>query len=457
MNKKLVALGTVVALGVVYVAATAYVGSKTEDVVRAQVASVNEKLHEQIHTESSGDFAKLNILGFERELFKSVAIYQLEAKVGADAVDFQFQDTYYHGPWPAAAVASGKFAPVLSYSQTELLKTTDAEPWFNAANGENPFVAETVYHLNGSMDSDMAFAPLAFSNDELVVEVAKTTMQFKVGKNIANNSGHGSLPSVVVKSAQGEDSVFFNNIRFKGNSAEANGEIKNQYDAQVDSIEINSGFGTNITINNFSVDGEGRQYGELIDAGLTYRLAELKLNQQAMGSFELGTYAKHIDYAVLKEIGALSEKAEENIDVLEPLLRKLLVAKPELSVSPFIWRNSGGETRVDFTTVLKTTQENAPTEEMFETLNLSASVSRDMVMAIMGSEAGFMSALVETIFDEKVKQLSEQQLITYANNTAEFDLSYNGADRSVVLNGRAMTLDEFAAIAGSHMAPLLSF
>ena len=130
MNKKIVVLGAVAVLGLGYVAATAYVGGQTEAVVRDQVAIVNTKLHEQIHTESSDDYARLSILSFEREVFKSEAIYQFEMKLADDTINLQFKDTYYHGPLPVAAIGAGKLSPMLSYSQTELLENEGSKVWF---------------------------------------------------------------------------------------------------------------------------------------------------------------------------------------------------------------------------------------------------------------------------------------------------------------------------------------
>src|SRR5690606_39952650 len=98
MNKKTIALSAVAVIGVAYVAATAYVGSQTEKVVREQVAKANSQLYEHLHAEHSTDYARLNILSFDRDVFKSEAIYQLELRIANERFDLQFEDTCYHGP-----------------------------------------------------------------------------------------------------------------------------------------------------------------------------------------------------------------------------------------------------------------------------------------------------------------------------------------------------------------------
>ena len=456
MNKKTIALSAVAVIGVAYVAATAYVGSQTEKVVREQVAKANSQLYEHLHAEHSTDYARLNILSFDRDVFKSEAIYQLELRIANERFDLQFEDTYYHGPLPLAGLVAGKWTPALSFARSELLSTSDTQAWFEAAKGQKPLVAETVYHFGGSIDSDVTLASLALPIEDYLIEMAEANLNFRTDGNLRNSSGAGFIPVVQFKSSEGSDTVSFHNISFDGHSEEDDaGKIYNEYSTAIDSVLIDSSVGAQVSLHSIDVSGEGRQVGDLVEGGVSYRIADAQMNQQSFGSFELGTYVKNIDYAVLKEISALSEQAEEDPSVLEPYWRQLLEQNPSLSISPFVWRNTGGETRVELDAQLKGIAEDDPSEKMVDELKINTQVSRDMVMAIFGEEAGFLSAMAEMIFDEKVKELSEQQLIRYENDVASFDFLYSGDEQMVELNGRTMTVDEFALIAGSQVGPLL--
>ena len=304
----------------------------------------------------------------------------------------------------------------------------------------------------------MVLAPVSLSNDAFSVDVAKTMVHFDFEENIANHVAQGTLPLVSFKNVNSEDSVNINNIRFEGKSAETNDEVNNEYVADIESIVIHSALGADVNLSQVILSGEGRQRNEMVDVSLNYRIADARIDTQSFGSFELGTYAKNIDNTVLKEISALSSQAEENVEILEPLLHKLLVKNPELGIEPFIWRNSGGESKIEVQTVLQGAENTqTSTEEIVKSLAVSASIPRDMVTAILGSEAGFLSSMVEMIFDEKVQDLRHKQLITYENNTAMVDFQYDSQSKQVRLNGKTMSVDEFAVLAGSEMQPLFGF
>lgn len=460
MNKKLVALGAIVVVGLGYVGATAYVGSKTETTIRAQVAEMNAKLAKELYTESTGNYAKLRVLSFERNVFKSEAVYQLDLSIAEELTHrLQFKDEYYHGPWPVAAMKAGKFAPVLSYAHTELVKTADSEVWFEAAKGQVPFTAETLYRFRGGASTEMEFAPITLSESDLLIDMAKATVQLDIGRNLANHSASALIPSLAIRSPHDQGGVVLKDIRFNGHSVEKTDRVTNQYDTLIKHVEVDSGIGALVTLADLSVVSQAIQKDKLIDASLNYHIAEVSVDKHSLGSFELNTQAKNLDYAVLKEMNALMSQSDEEVEAaIEPLVHQLLAKKPELSVSPFLWRNSGGDARIEFSTQLRPTeQQGTKLENVVERLDVNVSLSRDMVLAILGEEAGFLSTMVAMIFDGKVKELSDQGLIRYADNIAHLDLKYDGDSQLFKVNGRTLTLQELSAMVGTQMGSIMDW
>ncbi|NHC61231.1 YdgA family protein [Paenalcaligenes suwonensis] len=444
MSKKKIVIGAVVVLGAAYVGSSWYVGSKTETVIAAQLVKANEKLAQQ--TAGSGDSVRLEQVSYERGVFSSSAVYALKINMNGKDAEMRFSDHYSHGPFPGAALADGVFSPMLSYSQSQLLNEADGAEWYKVTNGEVPVKATSQVKLGGDVKSHVVFAPIKVESKKgVLLETSLANLYLDVGKNYSYTNSVGDLAWIGISEAAKGERMLFSEVTLEGASTDKGDVVSSTYKGAVKRTEYSStAEGVVVVLDGLHFDGEGTQTGTMLDhATVNYGLNKLLINDGDYGSFDLGFALKNIDVKTLQELGEVSEELEDNPEVAETYLLRLLESKPEITIKPAAWKNTGGESVVNAQVALQPAVDEEDPLAAVNSLTIDASFSRSMVSAIFGSEEGFMRSMIDMAFDEGSKEYANMGLVSYDGKTTKLDLKYNSTDGTVVLNGKTMSFEEF--------------
>lgn len=445
MSKTKIVVGAVVVLGAAYVGASWYVGTKTEQVISEQLEKGNAKLAEQMA--GSKDYMRMEKVSYERGLFSSSAVYALKVSVnGKEESEFRFADTYSHGPFPMAALSAGVFSPMLSYTQTHLLNEASGAEWYKLASGEVPVKAESQVKLDGAVKSHVVFAPIKVESKKgVLVETSLANLYLDISSGYDSTHSVGDLAWVGISEAAKGERLLLSDISLSTANTDKGEEISSSYQGNVKRTEYSvASDDVVVVLENLSFDGEGKQTGALLNnATLNYGLEKLLINNASYGSFDIGFALKNVDIKTLQELGGVSDELEDNPELAEQYLLRLLETKPELSIKPVAWKNSGGESSINAVMGFQPVVDEEDPMAALSALDVDASISRSMVMSIFGSEEGFMRSMIDMVFDEGAKEYANLGLVNYDSKTATMDLKYNAADRTVVLNGKTMSFEDF--------------
>ncbi|TGV06609.1 DUF945 domain-containing protein [Alcaligenaceae bacterium 429] len=443
MSKTKIVVGAVVVLGAAYVGASWYVGSKTEQVITEQLEKGNAKLAQQV---AGSDYMRMEKISYERGVFSSSAVYALKVSLNGKEGEFRFADKYSHGPFPMAALSSGIFSPMLSYSQTILMNEADGTEWYKVANGEVPVKADSQVKFSGAVKSHLVFAPIKVESKRgVLLETSLANVYLNIGKNYVSTDSVADLAWVGISEAGKGERMLLSDITLEAASTDKEDVVSSTYKGTVKRTEYSAAAeDVVVVLDNLSFDGEGVQTGTMLnEATVNYGLSKLQINGGDYGSFDFGFGLKNIDIKTLQELGEVSDELDDNPEVAETYLLRLLESKPEISIKPASWKNTGGESVVNALVALQPALDEEDPLAAVNNLTIDASLSRSMVSAIFGTEEGFMRSMIDMAFDEGSKEYAGMGLVSYDGKTTKMDLKYNSADGTVVLNGKTMSFEEF--------------
>lgn len=120
MKKSLVAVGVIVALGVVWTGASWYMGSKIESRLQEETKRTNVQLAQLAKESQLGADIKLEIRDYKKGVFTSTAdlavVISEHAKSDEDkkVEEVLFKTDIDHGPFPLSDIAQFNLAPKLA-------------------------------------------------------------------------------------------------------------------------------------------------------------------------------------------------------------------------------------------------------------------------------------------------------------------------------------------------------
>ncbi len=205
MNKTKIAVGVVVALGVVWTAGAWFTGKQLEKNMDQLVQQANA----QIQNSAPESRLQLSYQDFQRGVFSSSARFVLQSssqtednamlKPGQSIV---FKETIDHGPFPLAQLKKFNLIPSMASVHSELENTDAVKKLFEITKGKSIVQAETRVGYGGSTDSDIKLLPADYSNAQTGERFAFNGGTLKVsaddkGDKVAFN---GDIDSLVLTS-----------------------------------------------------------------------------------------------------------------------------------------------------------------------------------------------------------------------------------------------------------------
>lgn len=482
MNKTKIAVGVVVALGVVWTGAAWLTGKQIESHMEQMVQNANAQLA-QLAPESR---LKVSYQNYQRGLFTSRTQLVVQAssqtednallKPGQSVV---LNETIDHGPFPFAQLKKFVLIPSMASVHSELENTPALKKLFELTKGESVIEADTRIGYSGATASAIRLLPLDY--------------QSETGERYAWNGGtlgidsdakgdrvnfNGDIDSVAltVKNEANLPVLFTLNgisldgkthlspqgvrigdqhVNFKKFSAAVNG----QEAALLEGVDLKTQFDAN---------------GNAVSGQMDYVIDNLKLENHSFGSGKLTMKLSQLDgnalktfsdnyrtqmQALMNQPGIQQDPARYQDGVRQILaanLPLLLKGDPVVTVAPLSWKNDKGESAFNLAAHFKdpaTASGAAQTPgealgRMLKTLDGKLVINVPMATEMMKQVAmveGYQEADASKLAEQQVKGLAAMgqmfRLTTQQDDNIVTSLQYNGAQ--VTMNGEKMPLDGF--------------
>ena len=488
MKKSVVAVGVIVALGVIWTGASWYTGKQLESRLAEMVAQANS----EIKRTAPEAGLELSYQDYQRGLFTSQMQLVVKPVAGSQeswlkpGQSVVLDEVVDHGPFPMAQLKHFNLIPSMASVKTTLVNNEATKPLFDLAKGESPFEVNTRISYAGDTSSAINLKALNYEQADEKVAFSGGDFQLDADRegNVFSLKGEAESGLVNAVNEYGQKvQLTFNNLKTDGNSR------LTTFDERVG--------GQKLTLDKLAVAVEGKEMavlegmdldgksdvskdGKSINSQLDYNLKSLKVQNQNLGSGKLTLKIGNIDGQAWHQFSqqyrtqsqaALADKAlmESNpqlyqqkvMDAFFGNLPLLLKGEPVITVAPLSWKNDKGESNFNLSLFLKN-----PATATGEPQTLTQEVDRSVksleskltIPVDMATEFMTQIAKLEGYNEEDAGKLANQQvkgmaamgqmfrIATLEDNVIGTSLQY--ASGQVTLNGQKMPLDEFIGMFG---------
>lgn len=488
MKKSVVAVGVVVALGVVWTGASWFTGKQLESRLAEMVAQANSELKRT--APEAG--LELSYQDYQRGVFRSHMQLVVKPVAGTEnswlkaGQSVVLNEVVDHGPFPLAQLKHFNLIPSMASVNSTLVNNEASKPLFDLAKNESPFVIDTRISYAGDTSSDIALKALNYENGDEKVAFSGGDFKLDADRDGKVFSLTGSAESGLVNAVNEYNQkvqLTFNNLKADGNSRmtsfdERIGDQKISLDKLAIAVE-----GKEMAVlEGMDLDGKSSvsKDGKSIDTQMDYTLKSLKVQSQDLGSGKLTVKVGNIDgqawhqfsqqyraqsQALLADKELMTKNPElyqqKAMDALLSNLPVLLKGEPVITIAPLSWKNSKGETNFNLSLFLKD-----PATATGEAQTLAQEVDRSVksidskltIPVDMATEFMTQIAKLEGYNEKDSAKLASQQvkgmaamgqmfrITTLEDNVIGTSLQY--ANGQVTLNGQKMPLEDFVGMFG---------
>ncbi|EFT2689261.1 YdgA family protein [Escherichia coli] len=486
MNKSLVAVGVIVALGVVWTGGAWYTGKKIETHLEDMVAQANAQL-KLTAPESNLEVSYQN---YHRGVFSSQLQLLVKPIAGKEnpwiksGQSVIFNESVDHGPFPLAQLKKLNLIPSMASIQTTLVNNEVSKPLFDMAKGETPFEINSRIGYSGDSSSDISLKPLNYEQKDEKVAFSGGEFQLNAdrdGKAISLSGEAQSGRIDAVNEYNQKVQLTFNNLKTDGSSTLASfGERVGNQKLSLEKMTISVEGKELALLEGMEISGKSDLVndGKTINSQLDYSLNSLKVQNQDLGSGKLTLKVGQIDgeawhqfsqqynaqtQALLAqpEIANNPELYQEKVtEAFFSALPLMLKGDPVITIAPLSWKNSQGESALNLSLFLKdpaTTTKEAPQTLAQEVDRSVKSLDAKLTIPVdMATEFMTQVAKLEGYQEDQAKKLAKQQvegasamgqmfrLTTLQDNTITTSLQYTNGQ--ITLNGQKMPLEDFVGM-----------
>ncbi len=494
MKKSLVAVGVIVALGVIWTGASWYTGKQLEGRMAEMVENANRLL--QKNSPDAG--LTIGYQNYQRNVFSSHMDLVISPTPGVQKSllhpghSVVLNEDISHGPFPLAQLKTLNLLPSMASVHTKLVSNDTTKWLFEMAKGASPFDAQTRISYSGGHSSDIDIHPLNHEKEDEKVAFSggKFTLSADGNANALSLTGQADSGLVDTVNEHGQRvQLSFNGLKTDGDSKLSSFEERiGSSNVKLDKLAIAAAGKELVVLEGFSlaaksdVESDGKHMNGQVD----YSLDAVKVQGRNMGSGKMALKIGQLDGAALHQFyqqynaqvqALLTDPAIANnpelyqIRALEALtsnLPLLLKGGPVITVAPLSWKNDQGESTFNLSLFLKQPPTSAAvaapqTPEQAFANNVKSVDSKlvipiDMATGLMTQVAqleGYEESDARKLASQQVKGLAAMgqmfRITTTDDNKILSSLQYNNGQ--VTLNGQKMPLADFLEMFGLTMAP----
>ncbi|RRW74320.1 DUF945 domain-containing protein [Pantoea dispersa] len=483
MKKTKVAVGVIVALGVIWTGAAWFTGKQLESHMDEMLQNANS----QINAYAPNSRLTLSYQDYQRGVFSSKTKLVIQAssqtednpllKPGQSIV---LNETIDHGPFPFAQLKRGNLIPSMASVHTELENTDAVKKLFELTQGKSLVNADTRVGYSGATDTALHLLPVDYSNAQTGDRLATNGGTLNVSADSKGDkvSLQGDFSSIAVTSKnQLQQPVLFtlNGLKLGGDThLSPEGVRVGDQTITLDKLDASINGQEGLTLEKLdgksSFDNKDGKIGGQID----YQVDNISLQKQPFGEAKLAMKFAQFDAQAVKTFsdqynaqmqdllnqpGVVDDPIRYQASVqtiLRNNLPTLLKGSPTVSVAPLSWKNDKGEStfnlNVGFNDPATVTGEpqslGAAVDRVLKTLDGKLSINMPMATEVMrhvGLAEGYQGDDAQKLADQQVKGLAAMgqmfRLTQQQDDNITTSLQY--ANGQVTMNGDKMTLEQF--------------
>ena len=479
-------VGALVAAGVVWGGSTWYIGQQAKGQIDQSVSNINEFL-----AQTSPNIS-LSEVSYEKGFLSSTGIYKLNIDIPdlpEELSNITFLNKVYHGPLPL--IQDGRFTPALAISTTTLINNDNTKVLFEAANGQEPFVSNSVLSFAKEIENTLKTAPLKFvnKNGEITVEPMQAITHSNLDYAFFNTEAAGGAINT-----KGESTASFSMDGFKLSNKTTRTAHKNYIgDASVkfEKLNIVDPAQTVLIDSIDMVASTTESPNGLLNGDITYSANNINVNKIDFGTTSMKMMVNNLDMNAVNNFSKataslnLSDSSPEDEALLEQhfetLFVKLADAKLEFRIEPLRIKATSGEALLNFGVVFngeKASSESRESMALFVTealrkANFSISIDDSIIKEVSsgvlqvseGTDKATADAEAEVITGMAGLIAEQSGMAVYKDGKTTSVITYDAdqpEDSQIDFNGKKMGLNEFAmrassllGFAGTSAAPAL--
>ncbi|MDI6935430.1 YdgA family protein [Serratia sp. Se-PFBMAAmG] len=483
MKKTKVAVGVIVAIGVIWTGAAWFTGKQLESHMDQMLQNANT----QLNAYAPNARLTLSYQDYQRGIFSSKTKLVIQAssqtednpllKPGQSIVLIESID---HGPFPFAPLKRGSLIPSMASVHTELENTDAVKKLFELTNGKSLVTADTRVGYSGATDTALDLLAVDYNNAQTGDRLATNggTLEISADSKGDKVSLNGDFSSIAVTSKnQVEQPVLFtiNGLKLKGDTHlspegvrvgdqsisldKLDASINGQEGLSLQKLDTQSSFdnkdgkiGGDLNMNVGNISLQKQPFGE---AKLAMKFAQF--DAQAVNTFS-DSYNAQMQ-ALRNQPGLVEDPVRYQASVqtiLKNNLPTLLKGSPTVSIAPLSWKNDKGESTfnlsIGFNDPATVTGEaqtlGAAVDRVLKTLDGKLNINMPMATEAMrhvGLAEGYQSDDAQKLADQQVKGLAAMgqmfRLTQQQDDNITTSLQYGNGQ--VTMNGDKMSLEQF--------------
>lgn len=482
MKKSLVAVGIIVALGVIWSGSAWYTGKQLESRMDDILAEAND----QIDRAAPHSGLVLSYQHYYRGWFSSKLKLVVAPKPDVTngwlkpGESVVFNQRVDHGPFPLMSLKDFNLLPALGEISTVLENTPVSAKLFTDAHGKSPFTLKTRIAYSGATRSDLSLNPLSIDYSQGKIALGKGRINIDADSKQQGITYSGKL-----------DSALYSSINEYGQRVQlTSGDLTLDGDTTLSSFAERVGK-QSLNASKLAIAVEGKELalieglkivgnsdiekdGKHMSGQLDYSLDALKLQNRNLGSGNLHLTVNQLDgdavHQFSQAIGQQQQaimndpamarnpqlRQQKIVDAVKANLPLLLKGNPVINVAPLSWKNDKGEATFNLTLGLKepssqpVTADNlqAGLDNVLNNLDAKLTIPLDVATAFMAQVAqleGYQKDDAQKLAEQQVKGVSAMgqmfQITTEKDDAIAAQLKY--ANGQVTVNDRTMSLNDF--------------
>ncbi|WP_017346096.1 YdgA family protein [Pantoea sp. A4] len=483
MKKSNIAVGVIVALGVLWTGAAWFTGKQLESHKDELVQQANARL------QSWGPASTLTLTyqDYQRGIFSSHAkvVIQATAQTADNAwlkpgQSIVLDETIDHGPFPLLQLKHFNVIPSLAAVHSELTNTDAVKKLFDLTDNKTPLVADTRVGYAGANHTVVNLLALDYQNAQTGERFASSGGEFTLGSDSKGDKVDFDLNlpnlAVTVKNEDNQPILYtVNNLKMDGNTyLSPEGVRIGDQSLSLDKTSVTVNGQETLTLNDFKITSSFDSKENKIGGTIDYGIGKILLQQHDFGESQLKLTVANVDgqamktfsdnynaqlQDLLKQQGLADDPVRYQEDVRAMLLQNLpvlLKGSPSVSIAPFTWKNGKGESSFTLnanfndpaTVTGEATDLSAVVDRVLKTLDAKLNINMPMATEVMhqvGLAEGYNADDAQKMADQQVKGLAAMgqmfRLTQQKDDNITTSLQY--ANGQVTMNGDKMTLAQF--------------
>jgi len=493
MKKTGIAVGVVVAVGILSAGGAWYTGKQLPDVLAGSIAEANQKGADALL--GTGITSKLELLSLDSHLFTSTAHYRLTLDMPASEgearhVEVLLVDNIQHGPLPASRLAKLNLWPVLATSNFALEPNALTQKWFDAAKGAAPLTGQVSLGYDHSTSGTLELTPLDFAPEEgQNVKFSGLKLDIDASARAEKVAIKGAMESLLLSGTDtnGEAiKIELRDLTMDSDQKLGSGEFYlGDSSVKLASAEFKIADKPPVLIKNLSQTGSFEEAAGKLAGHVSYDIGQISFAGKDIAGVQMLWRMKDFDAAAVQSLvelykdklapvqqaQALGQEAPEMAfspaeeEKLKADIGQLLAGKPHIAMEKFSIKTAHGEAAlslsVDFN---KPESFELPPPELAKQLIAQADAKLSVDKAVIGDGVRVQAAIAgetdEKAIEEQANMFTEMgsgmalstELVALKGEKLESSLHY--ANNEVVFNDQKMSVEEFAMLVMSKAGGL---